>query len=130
MGGQGLGAALGGWAEGRVGAWCCSGRRGGQGLGAALGGWADARTGARCLLVCWRCLNNPAMTGRIGRPQVGPLSQVPYMKRVAVAHQLHHSEKYGGVPWGLFLGPQEVAAIPGAGEELDRLVEGLDWSKR
>lgn len=31
------------------------------------------------------------------------------------------SEKYGGVPWGLFLGPQELEAI-GAGPELDRLV--------
>ena len=32
--------------------------------------------------------------------------QVPYLKRVAIAHTLHHSEKYDGVPWGLFLGPQ------------------------
>lgn len=31
--------------------------------------------------------------------------QVPYLKRVAIAHTLHHSEKYDGVPWGLFLGP-------------------------
>lgn len=28
------------------------------------------------------------------------------MKRIVVAHQLHHSEKYGGVPFGMFLGPQ------------------------
>jgi hypothetical protein len=31
--------------------------------------------------------------------------QVPYLKRVAIAHKLHHSEKFDGVPWGLFLGP-------------------------
>lgn len=36
---------------------------------------------------------------------VGPIADVPYLKRVAIAHKLHHSEKYGGVPWGLFLGP-------------------------
>jgi beta-carotene 3-hydroxylase len=36
---------------------------------------------------------------------VGPID-VPYLKRVAIAHKLHHSEKYDGVPWGLFLGPQ------------------------
>lgn len=27
------------------------------------------------------------------------------MKKIAVAHQLHHAEKYGGAPWGMFLGP-------------------------
>ena len=37
---------------------------------------------------------------------VGPIAEVPYLKRVAIAHKLHHSEKYDGVPWGLFLGPQ------------------------
>ncbi len=37
---------------------------------------------------------------------VGPIADWPVMKRVAVAHKLHHSEKYGGVPWGMFLGPQ------------------------
>eukprot|EP00879_Flechtneria_rotunda_P018439 GHRR01019342.1.p1 GENE.GHRR01019342.1~~GHRR01019342.1.p1 ORF type:complete len:300 (+),score=73.74 GHRR01019342.1:302-1201(+) len=56
---------------------------------------------------------------------VGPIADLPYMKRVAIAHKLHHSEKYNGVPWGLFLGPQELEAI-GAGTELDRLVEELD----
>jgi beta-carotene 3-hydroxylase len=53
--------------------------------------------------------------------QVGPIAHVPYLRRVAVAHQLHHSEKYGGVPWGMFLGPQELEAV-GAREELDRMV--------
>eukprot|EP00878_Enallax_costatus_P005285 GHUV01005552.1.p1 GENE.GHUV01005552.1~~GHUV01005552.1.p1 ORF type:complete len:299 (+),score=46.51 GHUV01005552.1:227-1123(+) len=55
----------------------------------------------------------------------GPIAELPYMKRVTVAHRLHHSEKYGGVPWGLFLGPQELESI-GAGPELDRLVEELE----
>jgi beta-carotene 3-hydroxylase len=43
------------------------------------------------------------------------------MRRIVVAHQLHHSEKYGGVPFGMFLGPQELEAV-GAGPELDRMV--------
>lgn len=37
---------------------------------------------------------------------VGPLGEMPYFKKVVLAHQLHHSEKYGGVPFGLFFGPQ------------------------
>lgn len=53
---------------------------------------------------------------------VGPIAEVPYLKRVALAHQLHHSEKFNGVPWGLFLGPQELEAVGGK-EELDRLCE-------
>lgn len=52
---------------------------------------------------------------------VGPLADVPALRRVAVAHQLHHTEKYHGVPFGMFLGPQELEAV-GAGPELDRLV--------
>ena len=53
---------------------------------------------------------------------VGPIAEVPYLKRVAIAHQLHHSEKYNGVPWGLFLGPQELEAVGGKAE-LDRLCD-------
>ena len=37
---------------------------------------------------------------------VGPLADVPFFQRVAAAHKLHHAEKYAGVPYGLFLGPQ------------------------
>jgi beta-carotene 3-hydroxylase len=51
------------------------------------------------------------------------------LKRCAVAHQLHHSEKYGGIPWGMFLGPQELEAI-GAKAELDRLCAELDSKSR
>jgi len=39
---------------------------------------------------------------------VGPIAGVPFLRRVAVAHQMHHSDKYGGVPFGMFLGPQEL----------------------
>lgn len=56
---------------------------------------------------------------------VGPVAKLPYLKRVAVAHKLHHSEKYGGVPWGLFLGPAELEAV-GAKEELDKMVAELE----
>lgn len=39
---------------------------------------------------------------------VGPIADVPILRRVAVAHQMHHSDKYGGVPFGMFLGPMEL----------------------
>lgn len=60
---------------------------------------------------------------------VGPIAELPYLKRVAVAHQIHHAHKYDGVPWGMFLGPQELEAI-GAGPELDKMVSELDFSRR
>ena len=59
---------------------------------------------------------------------VGPIADVPALKRIAVAHKLHHAERYGGVPWGLFLGPQELEAV-GAKAELDRLCRDLDSAK-
>ncbi|EYU25142.1 hypothetical protein ABFS82_06G029000 [Erythranthe guttata] len=52
---------------------------------------------------------------------VGPIANVPYFRRVAAAHQLHHSEKFNGVPYGLFLGPKELEEVGGL-EELDREV--------
>ena len=55
---------------------------------------------------------------------VGPIAELPALKRIAVAHKLHHSQRYGGVPWGLFLGPQELEAV-GAKHELDRLCREL-----
>jgi beta-carotene 3-hydroxylase len=39
--------------------------------------------------------------------------------------QIHHSERFNGVPYGLFFGPQELEAI-GGGEYLDMLVEQSD----
>lgn len=40
---------------------------------------------------------------------VSPFTLLPHTHFVLacqMAHQLHHSEKYGGVPFGMFLGPQ------------------------
>ncbi|XP_073123983.1 beta-carotene 3-hydroxylase, chloroplastic-like [Henckelia pumila] len=50
---------------------------------------------------------------------VGPIANVPYLRRVASAHQLHHSEKFNGVPYGLFLGPKELEEVGGL-EELEK----------
>lgn len=44
---------------------------------------------------------------------VGPIADVPYLQKVAAAHQLHHADKYEGVPYGLFLGPQELEKVGG-----------------
>ncbi|MEW5307763.1 MAG: hypothetical protein WDW36_010139 [Sanguina aurantia] len=59
----------------------------------------------------------------------GPIAEWPMLKRMAVAHQLHHAGKYEGAPWGMFLGPQEIEAIPGGKEELDRMVADLDAAR-
>ncbi|KAK6936792.1 Fatty acid hydroxylase [Dillenia turbinata] len=50
---------------------------------------------------------------------VGPIANVPYFRRVAAAHQLHHSDKFNGVPYGLFLGPKELEEVGGL-EELEK----------
>ncbi|WOG97063.1 hypothetical protein DCAR_0416402 [Daucus carota subsp. sativus] len=50
---------------------------------------------------------------------VGPVANVPYLRKVAAAHQLHHMEKFNGVPFGLFLGPQELEQV-GGNEELEK----------
>ncbi|KAL2920764.1 Beta-carotene 3-hydroxylase chloroplastic [Bienertia sinuspersici] len=50
---------------------------------------------------------------------VGPIADVPYFRRVAAAHQLHHSEKFNGVPYGLFMGPKELEEVGGL-EELEK----------
>ncbi|OVA17170.1 Fatty acid hydroxylase [Macleaya cordata] len=51
---------------------------------------------------------------------VGPISNVPYFRRVAAAHQIHHSDKFKGVPYGLFLGPKELEEEEGGVEELEK----------
>ncbi|XP_049396611.1 beta-carotene hydroxylase 1, chloroplastic-like [Solanum stenotomum] len=53
---------------------------------------------------------------------VGPIANVPYFRRVAAAHQLHHSDKFDGVPYGLFLGPKELEEVGGL-EELEKEVD-------
>ncbi|KAL5747542.1 hypothetical protein ACOSP7_024546 [Xanthoceras sorbifolium] len=58
---------------------------------------------------------------------VGPIADVPYLRRVAAAHQLHHSDKFNGLPYGLFLGPREIEESGGR-EELDREIQR--WNKR
>lgn len=52
---------------------------------------------------------------------VGPIADVPYLQRIAAAHQLHHTNKFGGVPYGLFLGVQELAKVGGL-QDLDALL--------
>lgn len=53
---------------------------------------------------------------------VGPIANVPYLRQVAAAHQLHHMEKFDGVPYGLFLGPKEVEQVGGQ-EALDKEIK-------
>ncbi|GAA0181165.1 hydroxylase [Lithospermum erythrorhizon] len=50
---------------------------------------------------------------------VGPIANVPYFRKVASAHQLHHTDKFNGVPYGLFLGPKELEEVGGM-EELEK----------
>lgn len=52
---------------------------------------------------------------------VGPIAEVPYLQRVAAAHQLHHADKFEGVPYGLFLGPEELESVGGL-EDLEALL--------
>ena len=37
------------------------------------------------------------------------LARVPYLRAVARAHRVHHAGALGGPPFGLFLGPIEIA---------------------
>ena len=52
---------------------------------------------------------------------VGPVKDVPGLRRIAVAHRMHHMDQYDSIPYGMFLGPQELEAA-GFGEDLDALV--------
>jgi len=47
---------------------------------------------------------------------VGPIANVPYFRRVAAAHKIHHTDKFEGVPYGLFLGPKELEEVGGLDE--------------
>ncbi|KAL5216573.1 hypothetical protein ABZP36_007974 [Zizania latifolia] len=57
---------------------------------------------------------------------VGPIANVPYFRRVAAAHKIHHTDKFEGVPYGLFLGPKELEEVGG----LDELEKELARIKR
>ncbi|CAL5069525.1 unnamed protein product [Urochloa decumbens] len=59
---------------------------------------------------------------------VGPIANVPYFRRVAAAHKIHHMDKFEGVPYGLFLGPKELEEVGGLDElekELARIGRAL-----
>ena len=43
----------------------------------------------------------------------GPLGKLPWLRRVAAGHAIHHTEKFEGVPWGLFFRRERTAQIPG-----------------
>eukprot|EP00803_Ostreobium_quekettii_P003658 evm.model.scf_66EXC.1 EVM.evm.TU.scf_66EXC.1 scf_66EXC:28594-32890(+) len=60
---------------------------------------------------------------------VGPIANVPYLKRVAAAHKMHHIDDFDGLPWGLFLGEQELEGNPKALEQLEQLVALGDRSE-
>ncbi|KAL8557262.1 hypothetical protein ACS0TY_004630 [Phlomoides rotata] len=61
---------------------------------------------------------------------VGPIANVPYLRKIAAAHQLHHSEKFDGVPYGLFLGHKELEEVGGL-EELDKEINRrINMSKK
>ncbi|KAL6177298.1 hypothetical protein ACLB2K_048824 [Fragaria x ananassa] len=53
---------------------------------------------------------------------VGPIADVPYLQKVAAAHQLHHTYILNGVPYGLFLGPKEIEEVGGM-EELEKEIK-------
>ncbi|KAK8537155.1 hypothetical protein V6N13_042102 [Hibiscus sabdariffa] len=61
---------------------------------------------------------------------VGPIANVPYFRKVAAAHQLHHSEKFQGVPYGLFLGPKELEEVGGIEELEEEIKRRIKSSKR
>lgn len=60
---------------------------------------------------------------------VGPIADVPYFRMVAAAHKLHHSDKFNGVPYGLFLGPKELEEVGGL-EELEKEINRRIKSSR
>ncbi|XP_020689273.1 beta-carotene 3-hydroxylase, chloroplastic isoform X2 [Dendrobium catenatum] len=53
---------------------------------------------------------------------VGPIANVPYFQRVAAAHQMHHADKFNGVPYGLFLGHKELEEVGGK-KELEKEIK-------
>lgn len=56
----------------------------------------------------------------------GPLGKLPYLRKIAAGHTIHHTEAFDGVPWGLFLGIQELEQVPGGLAELEAVMEAAD----
>ena len=56
----------------------------------------------------------------------GPLGKLPFLRKIAAGHTIHHTEAFDGVPWGLFLSTQELAKCPGGLEELDNVLEAAE----
>ncbi|KAF5184475.1 Beta-carotene hydroxylase 1 protein [Thalictrum thalictroides] len=62
---------------------------------------------------------------------VGSIANIPYLRRVAAAHRIHHSAKFEGVPYGLFLGPKELEDVGGTEElekEINRQIKRMSGS--
>ena len=56
----------------------------------------------------------------------GPLGKLPFLRKIAAGHTIHHTEAFDGVPWGLFLSTQELAKCPGGLEELENVLEAAE----
>ena len=56
----------------------------------------------------------------------GPLGKLPFLRKIAAGHTIHHTEAFDGVPWGLFLSTQELAKLPGGLEELEAVLAAAD----
>jgi beta-carotene 3-hydroxylase len=48
------------------------------------------------------------------------------LRKIAAGHTIHHTEAFEGVPWGLFLGIQELEAVPGGLDELNKVVAAAE----
>jgi len=56
----------------------------------------------------------------------GPLGKLPFLRKIAAGHTIHHTEAFDGVPWGLFLSTQELAKCAGGLEELENVLEAAE----
>jgi len=56
----------------------------------------------------------------------GPLGKLPFLRKIAAGHTIHHTEAFDGVPWGLFLSTQELAQCAGGLEELENVLEAAE----
>ena len=60
----------------------------------------------------------------------GTLGKLPLLRKIAAGHTIHHTEAFDGVPWGLFLGIQELEQVPGGIAELEAVMEASDRKMR